>query len=930
MGLKTYQEKRDFDQTPEPSGKVRDTGRQRFVVQEHHASRLHFDFRLEIEGVLKSWAIPKGPSLNPRDRRLAVQVEDHPVAYINFKGHIDEGNYGAGEVYIWDSGRYALAEGEDPGPALTSGRLKFRLDGKKLKGEFNLVQMQDRPDQWLLIKGKDEYADPNWQLEQVHVDHANGQSAARRTRRARGSQAGPSAKAAKKTRAATGARAAKSAKTSKASKTARAAKRTKAARTTRKRAPARSNADAVEGEPAPFPGFIAPMLATLVDRPFDDPDWLFETKWDGVRALAYLDQGQVRLLSRNEKDMSPRYPELAGLPKAVRARQALLDGEIVILDDGGRSSFQPLQARVGLQDTAEIGRLARTQPVVLVAFDLLYLDGRDLRAVPLLQRKARLQEILSESERVRLSPHVVANGQKAFDRVAAQGYEGLIAKRLDSPYHSGRAGNWLKIKTVLRQEVVIGGYTEPRRTRPYLGALVAGLYRRDELIYVGHVGGGFDHASLRQVYALLQPLHTSRPPFAEPPITNEAVHWVEPRLVAEVKFAEWTGDMRLRQPIFMGLRDDKDPRQCVFERPKNAAAQVANADQAEAARADEQDEVTEAPVNKPAAKRTTPARAASTTVPADKAFARRAQRGDQRVKAGRHTVELTSLDRVYWPDEGYTKADLLRYEWQMAEHKLPYLADRPLILKRYPNGIDSPSFFQHDVNDVPAFVRTVQLESETGRAIDYVVCANAACLLYLANMGAIAQNPWNSRVANLDRPDWLVFDLDPSDNVPFGDLCDLALGVKDVLDSLDLEACAKTSGSRGLHVYVPLRPVYPYATIAAFAERVAARVVAENPGPATLERSKKKRAARSIYVDHLQNARGKSVAGPYAVRARPGATVSAPLTWREVKRHVDPHDYTIKTMPRRLARLGDLFAPVLAKKQSLERAQQRLEKRPRF
>jgi bifunctional non-homologous end joining protein LigD len=313
-------------------------------------------------------------------------------------------------------------------------------------------------------------------------------------------------------------------------------------------------------------------------------------------------------------------------------------------------------------------------------------------------------------------------------------------------------------------------------------------------------------------------------------------------------------------------------------------------------------------------------------MPAATVFARRALRGDLRVKAGRHTVDVTSLDRLYWPDEGYTKADLLRYEWQVSKHKLPYLADRPLILKRHPSGIEGPSFFQHDVNAVPEFVGTIQLESETGRAIDYVLCNNPATLLYMANMGAIAQNPWHARVGDLDCPDWLVFDLDPSENVPFASICDLALGVKDVLDRLGLEACPKTSGSRGLHIYVPLRAVHPFEQVAPFAERVAAVVVAENPKLATLERSLKARPAGTIYVDHLQNARGKSMAAPYSVRARPGATVSTPLTWREVKRHVDLHDYTIKTVPRRLGRLGDLFAPVLRKNQTLERARQRLAK----
>lgn len=901
MGLKTYRAKRKFEQTPEPAGKVHARGRSRFVVQEHHASRLHYDFRLEMGGVLKSWAIPKGPSLNPRDRRLAVQVEDHPVEYLTFTGHIDEGNYGAGDVYIWDHGRYALIGEEDGLRALEDGRLKFQLEGDKLQGEFNLIQMKDRPDQWLLIKARDQHAQANWQLEQVHGERANGRGTAKGTQRGRSSRKAP--KHTPKTPS-------------------RAAKPTKAAR---KRATTRSKPASPDGQPAPFPGFIAPMLATLVDRPFSDSEWLFETKWDGVRALAYLEGGRLRLVSRNEKDMTARYPELAGLPEAVRARQAVLDGEIVALDEAGVSSFQRLQSRVGLKDAHEIGRLARSQPVSYRLFDLLYRDGRDLRGLPLLMRKARLREIIPASERLGFSDHIRTDGLRAFAEAQKSGLEGIIAKHAASPYVSGRAGNWLKIKTELRQEVVIGGYTDPRRTRPLLGALVVGLYRGDELVYVGHVGGGFDHAGLEQVHALLQPLRTDAAPFAQPPPTNEAVHWVRPTLVAEVKLAQWTSDHIMRQPIFLGLRDDKDPRQCVLEEPRSAAQQVAavEARQGEA-------HAGEANVARRAERRTAAAGGNGIAPPAgpaetaDRVFARRTLRGDRRVKAGRDTVDVTSLDRVYWPDEGYTKADLLRYEWQVSSHKLPYLAGRPLILKRHPSGIAGPSFFQHDVNAAPGFVRTVRLESETGREIDYVIADTPATLLYMANLGAIAQNPWHSRVGKLDCPDWVVFDLDPGKGVAFGSICDLALAVKDMLDRLGLEGCAKTSGSRGLHIYVPLRPVHAYEAVAPFAEGVAARVVAENPSLATLERSLDKRPAGTIYVDHLQNARGKSMAAPYSVRSQPGATVSTPLTWREVKRHVDPHDYTIKTVPRRLGRVGDLFAPALSKKQGLARARQRL------
>jgi bifunctional non-homologous end joining protein LigD len=709
MTLKTYHRKRKFDQTPEPEGQVVDTDLRRFVVQEHHATQLHYDFRLEMGGVLVSWAIPKGPSLDPAQRRLAVKVEDHPVDY------------------------------------------------------------------------KD---------------------------------------------------------------------------------------------------------------------------------------GQVRLMSRNDKELGFRYPELAGLRQWVRAGQAILDGEIVVLDDDGRSDFQRLQARLGLPDAEAIERLAAQHPVTYIVFDLLYYDGFDLRAGELIRRKTLLRAIIQPGAALRYSEHVVGDGEKAFREAQSSGLEGIIAKQQDSPYMEGRSAYWLKLKTVQRQEVVLGGYTQPRQTRQFLGALVVGLYRGKELHYVGHVGGGFNRESLAQVHEILQPLKTERSPFVETPRTNEPVRWVRPERVAEVKFATWTADNRLRQPIFLGLRDDKDPRQCTFERPQMATSKVRQAEGE--VKAAQKTAVTTSS-NGRAERSETRAR-----VQASKLFERQALSGDVDVVAGRDVVSLTSLDRVYWPDEGYTKADLLRYYWHIADVILPHLKDRPLILKRYPNGIDQPSFFQHDVKDVPNYVRTITLESEEGRQIDYVLCQNRATLLYLVNMGTLAQNPWHSRVDRLEHPDWMVFDLDPG-QVKFQVVCEAALAVKSVLDRLGLEVYAKTSGSRGLHLYVPLKPVYPYEQVAEFAEGVARLVARERPDIATVERSKKKRPEKKVYVDFLQNAYGKSVASPYSVRAKAGATVSAPLDWREVKRCPELEAFTIKTMPRRLARKGDLFKPALSRKQSLEGASAKLD-----
>ena len=605
--------------------------------------------------------------------------------------------------------------------------------------------------------------------------------------------------------------------------------------------------------------------------------------------------------------MSARYPELAGLAQAVTA-PAILDGEIIALDADGRSNFQLLQARVGLQDAGEIKRLAAKQPVSFRVFDLLYYDGFDLRPGALVDRQALLAAVLTPSDAGRLSEHITGDGLAAFQAAQAQRLEGIIAKRRDSVYLPGRAGGWLKIKTLRRQEVVVGGYTAPRRTRPYFGALVAGTYQNGQLVYAGHVGGGFDRNTLEQVYALLQPLVTRRSPFADPPSTNEAVTWVRPKLVAEVKFAEWTSDGRMRQPIFLGLRDDKPPEEVTVERPQSAQTEKKQAVRTAAAPVAAEPVANAGPIQ---------------TAAAALGRGRKALSGELHLKVGRDTLTLTHVDKLYWPEAGYTKLDLLRYYWRVSKTLRPHLADRPLILKRYPNGADAPSFFQHDVNDVPSYVRTVQAEAENGRQIDYVICDNAATLLYLANLGTIEQNPWNSRAADWDHPDWIVLDLDPGE-VEFRTICDLALGVKDVFERLGLDCYPKTSGSRGMHVYVPLQPTYSYEEAAQFAQRVAEVVVRENPRLATLERSKRKRPPQRIYVDYLQNARGKSVASAYSVRARAGATVSTPLKWTEVKRGVDPTDYTLQTVPARITRLGDLFKPVLRQKQRLEAAQKQL------
>lgn len=887
MSLATYRKKRNFKRTPEPEGKTASGGSHRFVVQEHHASTLHFDFRLEMGGVLKSWAVPKGPSMDPRQKRLAVEVEDHPIDYIDFEGEIKEGNYGAGQVAVWDCGEYELLDDTDPLTQYEDGKLSFILHGGKLRGQFNLIKMQNHKNQWLLIKSDDESAESGWELEQVIGDQDRG-------------EARTAAKPKMSSRKVTS-----------------AVKRRSADLPSRKRKLTGSLEFRQDGkqititglDKTPMPQIVNPMLATLVDKPFSDAEWLFEYKWDGVRAICYLKDGKAHFVSRHGKEMGFRYPELASVTQSVQAKQAILDGEIVALDERGRPDFQLLQSRIGVEAELDIKRLSEEHPVVYYAFDLLYYNGFNLMPAPLEQRKALLEAIISANGVVRFSSHVLGDGEGLFRQVQAAKLEGVVAKHRLSGYVQRRSSRWLKLKTVMQQEVVIGGYTRPRRTREFFGALVVGLYRDDHLVFVGHVGGGFNRKLLDQIYRMMQPLKTRRSPFADVPSTNEPVQWLKPKLVAQVKFAGWTTDKQMRQPIFLGLRDDKEPKDCVLEEKQPVDKQVQKVDKKVAAAA----------AGKPNAKQ-----ASGPVVSLDELLRTKTLEGDIQVQVDDTIVSLTSLDKPYWPEEGLTKGDLVRYYASVSDYLLPYLRDRPLILKRYPNGIDAPFFFQHDLENAPDFVRTETLEVETGRQIDYAVIDNLQTLLYLTNLGTIEQHPWTSRIGDLDHPDWVVFDLDPG-NGEIKVACEVALAVRETLAKMNLPAYAKTSGSRGMHVFLPVKPVYSFEEIARFAELVATRVAAENPELATVERSLQRRQSGLVYVDHMQNARGKSIAAPYSARARRGATVSTPLTWKEVAGNVAVRDFTILTLNERLKRKGDIFQPVLEEKANLGQAMKRME-----
>ncbi|OGL12387.1 MAG: DNA ligase D [Candidatus Rokubacteria bacterium RIFCSPLOWO2_02_FULL_73_56] len=846
--LDAYRARRDPGRTPEPlGGRPAGEGR-RFVVHKHAARRLHYDLRLEIDGVLVSWAVPKGPSLRPQEKRLAVHVEDHPVEYAAFEGVIPAGSYGAGPSIVWDAGWYRLTRPEPAAAQLARGRLEFELHGFKLGGRFTLARMSGKEREWLLLKKADAFASDREPTERFPESVLSGLTV-------------------EELRAGT----------------ARLA--TLAARLDALGAPARA-----------VPPPREPMLATLVERPFSDPAWLFEIKYDGVRVLAAREGERVELRGRSGLAVTARYPEVARALRALPLPRFLLDGEIVALDEAGRSSFQRLQARMGLTRPADVARAEATVPVSAVFFDALALDGRDLRALPLEARKECLRLVLPRRGVVAWGDHVVEHGEAFFEEAGARGLEGVVGKRRASRYVTGRSRDWRKVKCQRRQEFVIGGFTAPRGSRARFGALHLGLSEDGRLVYVGKVGTGFDEATLARVHARLVPLARATSPFAAGAPAGRGHHWVEPRLVCEVRFTEWTKDGGIRHPTFVGLRDDKRPADCVRE-TSGSGPGTAGAPGFAATLAGE-----------------IPPPPRPTGAPA----------GDER-----RVVTITNAAKVFWPEEGLTKADLVEYYDRVAPWLLPYLAGRPLVLTRYPDGIAGKFFFQKDAPGwAPAWVRTERIHAgDAGRDIAHLVVDDRESLRWVVNLGAIPLHVWASRVGALDRPDWLVLDLDPK-GAPFTDVVRVAQALRRLLEALELPSHVKTSGATGLHILLPLGARYRYEEARGFAHLLAMLGVEAEPGLATVARPLRARGGK-VYIDYGQNARGQTIVAPLAVRPLPGAPVSCPLRWEEVTARLDPGRFTLRTVPARLERLGDPLRPVLGPGLDMAAALARLERRAR-
>ena len=847
MPLDEYARKRSFDRTPEPVPAVDPVEKRRFCVQRHSARRLHYDLRLEIGDGLKSWAVPEGPTLDPGIKRLAVHVEDHPIEYAHFEGNIPAGNYGAGSMMLWDIGTFTVLDNKPAEEQLERGDFKFRLHGKKLSGDFALVRLKNsvKKNEWLLIKKPDAAARAGWTGEAWGYSVASG-----RTQEQIAMEAVPRYPAA-------------------SPEVMHAAPATGAVR-------------------AAMPGYFTPMLSTSADAPPAGSEWVYEIKWDGVRALAFVDSGRLAIHARKGASIERTYPELAQLPEWLAAQSAVLDGEIVMLDGAGRPSFQLLQPRIMATGTAP-ATYARSKPVNYLVFDLLYLDGWDLRGSPLCERRRLLELLLRPNPCARFSSEFTVPPRELLAAVKAQGLEGIVAKRRTSRYESTRAGDWVKVKVISEQEFVIAGYMTGERD--YFGSLVLGLYgEAGSLLYVGSVGTGFDRKLMASIHAQMAERESASCPFAVTPKLLAPVQWIRPELVCRVRFNSWTEDVKLRAPVFIGMRADIDPAECVRAGGGSAGA--------------------------------VSVRARTPLI--------EGERPDPKVTIDGRLLQFTNVGKIYFPAsdrnrEPYYKRDVINYYDAVAELIIPHWVDRPLNLKRYPDGIGTEAFFQKNAaQGFPEWMRSGRIVDVDGEEKLQVIGAGKAELLYLVQLGCIDQNPWMSRVDSLDNPDFMLIDLDPFE-CGYEKIVEAALLVRRRLELLGLTGYPKTTGGDGMHIYVPLEPIYSYDQSRGVAEVLARLVAAERPDLFTMPRALAKREKGRVYFDYLQNSRGKTISAPYVVRAHPGAPVATPLDWRELVLTLHPSQFHIRNALERFDRVGDLYAGVLEHKQRLEPAMAKLE-----
>jgi bifunctional non-homologous end joining protein LigD len=810
MSLNQYHKKRDFTKTPEPKGKVIRESSRLFVIQKHAASHLHYDFRLELHGVLKSWAIPKGPSLDPHVKRLAMHVEDHPIEYGSFEGIIPKGQYGGGTVMLWDKGYWNPLD-ENPYQAYEKGHLRFELHGEKLNGRWDLIRFKDEK-HWFLIKHQDEYAkdqdtyDITEDLDKSVLSQQTIDELAKNYDNiwnARGLKKIKAKKSAEKPLLPIGL--------------------TK----------------------SPFPDFIPPQLATLVDKPPYGDQWLHEVKFDGYRILAFKKGPEVILKSRNNNDWTDNLRSIAEAVQALPIKNLVLDGEVVILDKQGKSNFQLLQNSIKNKQKA---------PFIYFIFDILYYEHYDLRTLTLLERKAILKNVLnSESPLLHYSDHIISAGKEMFEHSCQLSLEGIISKRIDSPYHSKRSKDWLKIKCLKRQEFVIGGYTSPKGNRSYFGSLLLGVYNKQEkLEYIGNVGTGFKQIDLKEIHQQLIKNESKSNPFTTKPSGYPHAHWVHPKLVGEIEFTEWTKEGHVRHPSFKGLRMDKKASEVIRE---------------------EETPLEEIKTKKSISKKKKPA------------------------------FVLSHSTKILYPEDNITKEDMLIYYDTVSDYILPFISLRPLTLVRCPSDYEQCFYQRHYNQSTPKALHPIEVPNDD-EVEHYIYLNDKEGLLSLVQMDVLEIHPWGSTISHLEQPDIIVFDLDPAPDVPWSKVISSAVEVREHLAQYQLKSFVKSTGGKGLHVVVPIKPEYDWEEIKEFTHVFVQFLEKLKPDEYISTMTKSKREGK-IFIDYLRNQRTATAIAAYSTRARIHAPVSTPLAWEELSKHIEDNTYTIKTLPQRLNKLKE-------------------------
>jgi bifunctional non-homologous end joining protein LigD len=824
--LDTYRQKRDPGRTPEPFSVPQPSPSQaavdRFVIQQHAARRMHWDLRLEIDGVLVSWAVPRGPSLDPKEKRLAVQTEDHPLEYADFEGVIPAGNYGAGGMIVWDAGTYRSVDGNTPAEGVRVGKLDLELRGHKLRGRWALVRTKgSEGKEWLLFTKGPPFSGPEPVIAQPGSIFSGLTVAELRDRVRRDADLAAAATAAGAPRCALP------------------------------------------------PDALAPMLAETSKDAFSRSGWIFELKYDGIRLLIVRrDGGEPRLFGRKGRDVTVSFPDVAAAAAHLPADDFVVDGELIALDERGTGSFERLQQRLGLTNPWSVKRAAGEWPVQVQGFDLLAAAGHDLRGLPLAARKAMLRRLLPAQGMIRYVDHIEEDGAAFFAEACKHGVEGMVAKRADSPYVSGRRSrDWVKIKAPKTAVLAVVGYLPGKGARESLGSLMLAWRRDDALVYAGNVGSGLSDGGVTTLLATLRAAARPTPSFTYTDELARNAVFVSPALVAEVRFTETTERGLLRQPVFLRLREDLRVADCDAPPAERSAFRV-------------------------------PRSAPDFSMPDAERATRNGERSTPRVRP-------SNLNKLFWPADGFTKGDLLDYYERIWPAIEPYLRDRPVVLTRYPDGIDGKSFFQKNAPEFIAdWVPTCRIDDT-----EYFLCNERDALLYVINMGCIPLHVWSARRQSIEHPDWAILDLDPKE-APFSDVLAVAHCIHELLAPLGAEHFIKTSGQDGLHVFIPLGAALTHAEATSFAEVIARLVVAQLPDIATVVRPLGGRAGK-VYVDFLQNGAGKTIVAPFSVRPRPGAPVSTPLTWSEITAQLDPARFTVTTVPERVAKRGDPMRGVL-------------------